>query len=96
MFASYNVTALQWWRDIAVLTQHLAAALAELGGAEAAHFWVPRIHIASVSPLQFGGDLHVLVPDWQYPVTLAVDRARTWQQVTMMSDDAASHCNVVV
>lgn len=94
VFASYNVTALQWWRDISGLTQHLAAALAELGGAEAAHFWVPRIHVAAVSPLQFGGDLRVLVPDWQYPVTLAVDRARTWQQVTTQCCMALQCCGV--
>ena len=80
VLASYNNDTVQWWQDIELLTSHLSEAFA-VNGPEAVEHWLQRIHISRALPEQFDGDFQELLPSWEWPATLAVDRNRTWQQV---------------
>lgn len=88
VLASYSNETIQWWRDIELLTSHLSVAF-EVNGPAAVEHWLPRIHVARVLPEHFQGDLAALLPSWEWPVTLAVDRNHTWQQVRVPSQAIA-------
>ena len=73
VFASYNGTAVQWWRDVALLVQRLSSALTTLDPQVAAQ-WQSRLHIAAVPALELLGDLQQVLRGWHFPGAAAVDR----------------------
>ena len=85
VFASYNSTAVQWWRDVALLVQRLSSALTTLDPQVAAQ-WQSRLHIAAVPALELLGDLQQVLRGWHFPGAAAVDRFRRWHQVGSLYD----------